>query len=820
MPPPPSPFEPFVRASVRLSGLTAAHNATAPAGFAAAAASAIVAPAGFAATAVDADNVTGVSSVKTATLAPPPPPPAAGAAAPAAAAAGSAADVARAAAEPAAGLQGLQAGPTAAALTPRAPVLPLLTTTSAGSCANPAPPRSASAAPASALAMLRRASTTAASPRGFHAFEELLRSWVPPAGAARPGDNPNPATSPFATPGDRGAEALVQAPKPAASAGGAAPGEAEQHGLTGLRSDSGGTPSSQLGGAQPDGAAPASEDGRTGSRAASRELASCPATPSASPADESTPDSRNAGGPAEAPRVLHNPFAGTAVRAAVATSSASNPGSDQPAAPTAPTADRPVCTHAELENLLRGWAAPALPAFMSAAPAGPARGTAEGSRPGKSQGNGHSAPAAVTAAAPATAAAEGGGSGGLAGAVQEPGRATSAPAERPPAPHTVAAFEHMLRGWDAPQLPQFATAAAPASPSCSAAASDPGVCGASPRQAGREALGFLSNASAGAPRAGSRTRAACEAAPVTERGHEAGAAPAALQRQSSTELYQERFARWSAANTAAAASVQFAPAAGAPAVESAQLMPVASAPIAGGTAPLQRQSSTYIYQDRYARRAAVNTTATASVQFAPLAGGAAAAVPAQSAPMPRVTLSGGGTEMQRQSSTEVYRERYARWSAANTAAAASVQFAPVASMPAATISVQFAPVASAPARGGAAPMQRQSSMDVYQERYARWSAANTAAAASVQFAPVASAPVGAALQRSGSSSSSIDMRGGEAGETERQSSGEVYQVGPKPPSTTAPVICIALSNPNLIFCYTVLDAAYVMNVLLLHARSA
>ena len=117
-------------------------------------------------------------------------------------------------------------------------------------------------------------------------------------------------------------------------------------------------------------------------------------------------------------------------------------------------------------------------------------------------------------------------------------------------------------------------------------------------------------------------------------------------------------------------------------------------------------------------------------------------------------------------------------------------------------------------------MQRQSSTDIYQERYARWSAASTAAAASVQFAPVASAPAGAALQRSGSSSSSTDMRGGEAGETERQSSGEVYQVGPKAPSTTAPVICIALGSPNVIFCYTLLDAAHVMSVLLLHARSA
>ncbi|KAK9821454.1 hypothetical protein WJX81_001584 [Elliptochloris bilobata] len=114
---------------------------------------------------------------------------------------------------------------------------------------------------------------------------------------------------------------------------------------------------------------------------------------------------------------------------------------------------------------------------------------------------GHSAPAmAVTA--PASGGAE---AVGTTGGASESGRATSAPAERPVAPQAVSAFESMLRGWDAPQLPHFVASAAASPAAATAEAATP------PRGGGAEA-----------------------------------------ESQSSGDIYQERFRRWSVAQTARA----------------------------------------------------------------------------------------------------------------------------------------------------------------------------------------------------------------------------------------------------------------------------
>jgi len=528
----------------------------------------------------------------------------------------------------------------------------------------PAPRRPASASLVVATTP-RRASATAASPRGFQAFEQLLRGWEPPApGPARPAAAPEQPSTPEAE-----SAGPAQPHAAAAAAAGAAAGPlaglagARSGGIVGTREEAEGAHAA-VGAATP---SPSSTDG---SRAAPRELA--PAAPAAAADGAAAVDAPREAASGATPGPSSAPVPDAA--SAPVPDAASAAAAAQAGAPAAPP---PPCPPTMLENLLRDWAAPALPTLSPLPAAGPPAAGPGAARPehgaaaspqASADGPGHSAPATVTVCGSASEGAEVPSlhprpSGGVGGS---PGRATSAPAERPHAPRAVMAFEDMLRRWDAPQLPAFAAAAAAATASAvgsgaaspaasrSAATSDPGVSvGARQASQGPDGAARAQADAAGAPPACGAAGAAGRAPPAEAAAAPAlqgGAAPASAawqpalpQRQGSAEASQEHFRRLSAGAAAAAAGAG-GDAAGAPQGGAA---PAAAEP----QAPLQRQSSADVYQDRYRRWSAANAAAAAA---------AAAAAPAGEPPAaggePRLqrSSSSSAAEAESQSSGDVY----------------------------------------------------------------------------------------------------------------------------------------------------------------------
>ncbi len=523
----------------------------------------------------------------------------------------------------------------------------------------------------------RRASATAASPRGFQAFEQLLRGWEPPApGPARPAaaapEAPEQPPPPDAAPAGPAQPHAAAAAAAAAAAGLPAGPPA---GLAGARGGGGaGAREEAEGGHAAARAATPSTSSADGSRAAPRELA--PAAPAAAADVAAAADAPREAAPRAAPSPASAPA--PAAAGAPAPDAGSAAAAAQAGAPAAPPPPSPPTM---LENLLRDWAAPALPTLSPPPAAGPPAAGPGAARPERgaaaspqasADGLGHSAPATVTVCGSASEGAEAPSlhprpSGGVGGS---PGRATSAPAERPHAPRAVMAFEDMLRRWDAPQLPAFAAAAAAATASAagsgaaspaasrSAATSDPGMSvGARQASQGPDGAARAQADAAGAPpacgaagAAGRAPTAEAAAAPALQGGAVPASAPwqpvVLPQRQGSAEASQEHFRRLSAGAAAVAAGAGGA-AAGAPLGGAA---PTPAEP----QAPLQRQSSADVYQARYRRWSAANAAAAAA---------SAAAAPAREPPAaggePRLqrSSSSSAAEAESQSSGDVYQVR-------------------------------------------------------------------------------------------------------------------------------------------------------------------